>query len=95
MVRCTRTMIITNLILLVFRLFNSVLAIFPNAPAGLYDHVQSAIYNIKLIMAGWNWILPVTDIFLAVNILLGSVIAICVFLLVRWVVSIVSLNLIH
>jgi len=88
-------MIFNFIIDAMFSLFSWAINLFPDANPAVATFIQHAIYNIKLPLAAWNWIFPVDDFYFCLNVMFVLLLAQLTFTTVRWILSIVTLNLIH
>jgi hypothetical protein len=88
-------MIIDGLVYLVYTFFSPIIGLLPDADSDAIALIHDALYNVKTYASGANWFFPVDTFFFCIGSFLGILIGIGVFKLIRWVLSIITVNLIH
>lgn len=88
-------MIFTSLITFITNIFTYIVSLFPTANATVVSYMETAIYNIKSSLAWANWFFPIDVLFFCINAFLVIVATVMYIKLVRWIASVLSMNLLH
>jgi len=88
-------MIFKSVIDAVYNLFAYFIGLFPDANEQVVDIMVNGIYDVKTYMVDFNWILPIDTLFFAVNVMIVAIYAVIFIKTVRWILSIITVNLIH
>jgi len=88
-------MIIDAIVAIAGDLITTILGWFPDANAEAISTIESALYNVKETIIGFNWIFPVSTFFFCLNITIGVLVGIGLIRLIRWLGSIITHNTIH
>lgn len=79
----------------IFNFFGFFVNKLPDADPALSGFLQNGLYATKGLMADWNWIIPVDVMFQLINATILFLISVIFFKFIRWIASILSVNLIH
>ena len=87
-------MIFNNIIDAIYKLFTWFIDLFP-----LIDYrvifIPDSIYNMKLLLARYNWIFPVYEFYKCIDLMIILLLSVATFKFVRWLASIVTINILH
>lgn len=88
-------MIFDAIIGIVVTIFSSILSLFPSADPEVLTNIHSGIYNLKTLIAGYNWIVPVNQYEMILATFISYLVLLGLVRLIRWIGSILTLNFFH
>jgi hypothetical protein len=77
-----------------FNLFAYFILLFPTVDSRIPDFIMNGFYDIKVLLAPFNWLFPVDTLFVATNLILLTTLAILTWKMIRWISSILTLGLV-